>query len=69
MSRIGRKPLLLPKGVTLSQKAGQFSVKGPKGELAKILPEGISIKLEGNKLVVSRAPDSRVNHPPETRQA
>ena len=61
MSRIGRKPIPLPKGVTLSQKPGQFSVKGPKGELAKTLPEGISIKLEDDKLVVSRADDSREN--------
>jgi large subunit ribosomal protein L6 len=61
MSRIGRKPVPLPKGVALSQKAGQFAVKGPKGELAKILPAGISIKLEGDKLVVSRADDSRDN--------
>jgi large subunit ribosomal protein L6 len=61
MSRIGRKPLPLPKGVTLSQKPGQFSVKGPKGELAKNLPAGISIKLEGDKLVVSRVDDSREN--------
>src|SRR5208283_469602 len=59
MSRIGRKVIPVPKGVTLSQKPGQFSVKGPKGELAKILPEGISIKLEGNTLVVSRVDDSR----------
>jgi large subunit ribosomal protein L6 len=61
MSRIGRKPIPVPKGVTLSQKPGQFSVKGPKGELAKNLPAGISIKLEGDKLVVSRADDSRDN--------
>src|SRR5512143_2002030 len=61
MSRIGRKPLPLPKGVSLSQKAGQFSVKGPKGELAKQLPSGITIKQEGDKLVVHRADDSREN--------
>jgi large subunit ribosomal protein L6 len=61
MSRIGRKPLPLPKGVTLSQKAGQFSVKGPKGELAKQLPSGVTIKLEGDKLLVSRVDDSREN--------
>ena len=61
MSRIGRKPVPLPKGVTLSQKTGQFSVKGPKGELVKNLPAGISIKLEADKLVVSRADDSRDN--------
>ena len=61
MSRIGRKVIPVPKGVTLSQKAGQFSVKGPKGELVKNLPAGISIKLEADKLVVSRADDSRDN--------
>ena len=61
MSRIGRKVIPVPKVVTLSQKAGQFSVKGPKGELVKNLPAGISIKLEADKLVVSRADDSRDN--------
>ena len=39
----------MPKGVTLAQKAGTFSVKGPKGELSKNLPEGITIKTEGDK--------------------
>ena len=38
MSRIGRKVLPLPKGVTLAQKAGMVSVKGPKGELSKAIP-------------------------------
>jgi large subunit ribosomal protein L6 len=61
MSRIGRKVLPLPKGVTLSQKAGAFSVKGPKGELSKALPAGVSIKTEGDKLHVVRADDSREN--------
>jgi len=59
MSRIGRKPVPLPKGVTFTQKSGQFSVKGPKGELAKLLPAGISLKQEGDKVVVARADDSR----------
>jgi|ERR1700722_7116967 large subunit ribosomal protein L6 len=61
MSRIGRKILPLPKGVTLSQKPGLFSVKGPKGELSKSLPEGITIKAESDKIQVSRADDSRQN--------
>src|SRR5437762_3302520 len=59
MSRIGRKPLALPKGVTLNQKDGKFGVKGPKGELGKPLPTGITIKVEGEKLTVVRADDSR----------
>ena len=61
MSRIGRKVLPLPKGVTLTQKAGAISVKGPKGELSKPLPEGVSIKTEADKVTVLRADDSRQN--------
>jgi large subunit ribosomal protein L6 len=51
----------MPKGVTLAQKVGAFSVKGPKGELSKHMPEGISIKTEGGNLLVLRADDSRQN--------
>jgi large subunit ribosomal protein L6 len=58
MSRIGRKVLPLPKGVTLIQKDGKYGVKGPKGELGKALPTGITIKVEGDKLSVKRADDS-----------
>jgi large subunit ribosomal protein L6 len=61
MSRIGRKPVVMPKGVTLGQKQGQFSVKGPKGELSKSMPAGVSVKLEGDKALVARADDSREN--------
>ena len=61
MSRIGRKPLPLPKGVTLSQKPGTISVKGPKGELSKAMPAGISLKTEADKILVLRADDSREN--------
>jgi len=61
MSRIGRKPLVLPKGVTVTPKAGTVGVKGPKGELAKALPSGVSLKIEGSTLTVERADDSREN--------
>jgi large subunit ribosomal protein L6 len=61
MSRIGRKPVMMPKGVVLAQKSGQFSVKGPKGELSKPMPSGVSLKLEGDKVIVSRADDSGPN--------
>jgi large subunit ribosomal protein L6 len=59
MSRIGRRPLPLPKGVTLIQKDGKYGIKGPKGELGKPLPPGITIKAQGDKLTVERADDSR----------
>jgi large subunit ribosomal protein L6 len=61
MSRIGRKVLPLPKGVTLTQKAGNVGVKGPKGELSKPVPGGISIKVDGDKINVVRADDTRQN--------
>src|SRR4051812_41613992 len=61
MSRIGRKVLPLPKGVTLSQKPGTISVKGPKGELSKAMPNGITFKTEADKVTVLRADDSREN--------
>ena len=61
MSRIGRKVILLPKGVTLAQKDGSVSVKGPKGELIKAVPTGVSIKVEADKITVLRVDDERQN--------
>ena len=61
MSRIGRKPVVLPKGVSVTTKAESINVKGPKGELSKALPDGVTLKVEGDKVVVNRADDSRQN--------
>jgi large subunit ribosomal protein L6 len=61
MSRIGRKPVVMPKGVSLTQKAGQFSVKGPKGELSKPMPSGVTIKVQGDTVTITRADDSPGN--------
>jgi large subunit ribosomal protein L6 len=47
MSRIGRKPIPLPKGVTVSVAAGSVTVKGPKGSLQAPLPPGISAEVKG----------------------
>jgi large subunit ribosomal protein L6 len=61
MSRVGRKPVVMPKGVSLTQKPGQFSIKGPKGELSKPMPSGVTIQVEGDKATVNRDDDSRDN--------
>src|SRR5580765_2079479 len=67
MSRIGRKLLVLPKGVTLAQKAGAgnvaatVTVKGPKGELNRAIPVGNNVKVDGTKVTVGRADDTREN--------
>lgn len=61
MSRIGRKQVVLPKGVSVSQKPGTVGVKGPKGELMRAMPAGVSLKVEGDKLTVQRDDDTREN--------
>ncbi len=61
MSRIGRKTITLPKGVALTVGKAEVSVKGPKGELKKALPTGVSVKVTGQEAHVERADDSREN--------
>ena len=55
MSRIGRMPVPVPNGVTVSIDGSTVSVKGPKGELSRKFAEGISFVLEDNKVVASRS--------------
>jgi large subunit ribosomal protein L6 len=55
MSRIGKMPVTVPGGVTVSIDGSTVSVKGPKGELSRKFPEGISFGLEGDKVVATRS--------------
>jgi large subunit ribosomal protein L6 len=55
MSRIGKMPVLVPSGVTVNIDGSVVSVKGPKGELSRKFPEGISFGLEGDKVVATRS--------------
>jgi large subunit ribosomal protein L6 len=59
MSRIGKAPIPLPGGVTVSLNGLDVTVKGPKGQLNRTLPEGVTIAQDGNTLVVSPSTDSR----------
>jgi large subunit ribosomal protein L6 len=61
MSRVGRKPVVIPKGVTIQVKDGSVGVKGPKGELKRAIPLGVTVKTAGQELLVERADDSREN--------
>jgi len=61
MSRVGRKPVLIPKGVNVSVNNGLVAVKGPKGELKKNVPQGVDVKASAGELVVTRADDTRAN--------
>ena len=58
MSRIGRMPVTIPAGVTVDiQENNLVTVKGPKGELSRVLPSEMTIALEGDKVVVTRPND------------
>jgi large subunit ribosomal protein L6 len=59
MSRIGKAPIPVPDKVTVSLNGLDVTVKGPKGELSRTLPEGVVISQDGNTLVVSPANESR----------
>lgn len=58
MSRVGRKPLKIAEGVTISVDGQTVTVRGPKGELEHAIPAGITAKIEGDELLISR--DSEV---------
>jgi large subunit ribosomal protein L6 len=58
-SRVGKRPIPLPKGVTTTISADKIEVKGPKGTLNKPIPPSVSVKKEGEELQVhSDAPGS-----------
>ena len=61
MSRIGRMPITVPQGVTVSIKGNEVTVTGPKGELRRRFNPDMSITLNNNTLVVSRPSDSRTH--------
>ena len=58
-SRIGKRPVPLPKGVTATVAAGKAAVKGPKGQLARALPPSISIAKDGEELNISSSAPGR----------
>jgi large subunit ribosomal protein L6 len=54
MSRIGKKPVTIPKGVTLQLQDHTVAVKGPKGELRRTLHEEMELALDKDQFTVSR---------------
>ena len=59
MSRIGKKVIAVPKGVTVTVHQSELEVKGPKGTLKTPIPQGISFKLEGEELRAERGTDDQ----------
>lgn len=60
MSRIGKLPISIPSGVTVSNQNGLITVKGPKGELSQKVDSRIEVKVENNEVVLSRTSDERI---------
>lgn len=60
MSRIGKKPLNLPKEVKIEAKDGLIYVEGPKGKLQRKLSDRISIEVKDNLLFVKRQGDTKL---------
>ncbi|MBS1903128.1 MAG: 50S ribosomal protein L6 [Bacteroidetes bacterium] len=59
MSRIGKKIITLPKGVTAELKDSTITVKGPKGTLATAIPASITPKIENGEITFTRSSDER----------
>lgn len=53
MSRIGKKPIQIPAGVTVDLAAGCVSVKGPKGALTRSIPETVLVSMDADTLFVA----------------
>ncbi|HEY6930952.1 MAG TPA: 50S ribosomal protein L6 [Thermoanaerobaculia bacterium] len=59
MSRIGKMPVAIPKGVEVKADRELVRVKGPKGELTNRIPTGLSVRVEGGQVLVGRANDEK----------
>jgi large subunit ribosomal protein L6 len=59
MSRVGKQPVAVPSGVTVSVSGGSVAVKGPKGELHQVLPSLVAANVDAGLLVVTRDDESR----------
>lgn len=61
MSRIGRKPIIIPEGVTVKNKDGIFKVAGPKGDLKIHLRPEIKVEVKENQVLVKRQKDDKLS--------
>ena len=61
MSRIGKKPIAIPAGVTVTVKDSVVTVKGPKGELSQEVDRDITVTVEASEVIVTR-PTEQIRH-------
>ena len=61
MSRIGKSPIPVPRGVDVTIAGSHVTVKGPKGTLERVIPGAITVRQDGDELLVERPDDQREN--------
>ena len=61
MSRVGRSPIAVPSGVTVTLEDTRVTVNGPQGSLSRPIPGAITVRQEDSTLVVERPDDERQN--------
>ncbi len=59
MSRVGRKPIAVPKDVKVSVSGAELEVQGPRGKLKSPIPPGVAFEVKGSELLCTRANDAR----------
>jgi large subunit ribosomal protein L6 len=57
VSRIGKMPVAIPKGVEVNRDGNVLRVKGPKGELSNRIPPGLTVSIDGGEIRIARAGD------------
>jgi large subunit ribosomal protein L6 len=61
MSRVGKAPITIPSGVEVTIGDNEVTVKGPKGQLTQDVPGDITMRQDGDTIVVERPDDTRTN--------
>jgi large subunit ribosomal protein L6 len=59
MSRIGRKPIEIPDGVTITQDDSKITVEGPKGTLSRDIPKEVEVSVDKDTIVVNRLSEDK----------
>ena len=59
MSRIGKLPVVIPQGVTVSMEGNTVTVKGPKGTLSREVRPQISVEIKDNEVILTRSSDDK----------
>jgi len=60
MSRIGKKPVPLPKGVKVKLEEGRLTVTGPKGTLSQVMPPRVKVNIGADSIIVEPQDDGRL---------